>query len=447
MLLLDSDVLFFAPPVELLWRIDDPRYCKNTANADVATAYTTDARTAGQYTGVELIERFNSGLGLIHRGSMRLDWIEEFLGIPGIVGHFWRIEQTLFALCSSRFGAEHLPPEYDVYLSRGLGNRPSRHYLGAIRHLMYGEGIARLVREGMLRVVDRIKVLMMPDYRTDNPYQDLLSRGLEAEGCRVVFPKGYRRVFPLSRAVHGGRGVDILHLHWTGPYLKGRGRPMFAVYAAKFLADLALVRRAGCRIVWTLHNLLPHEARFRRLELFLRRGICRIASAVIVHGACGRDEAVAALRCPAEKIAVVPHGHYRAAYGPAMEAAEARRRLGLPLNARVLLFFGFLRPYKGLESLIAAWRKLCAVRCGAADRGAVARPSVRGATAGHGRRFAGRSGFGPFRAARRRAGLLQRGGRGGIAFPRGADLRQPAAGDDLRPARHRAAAGRTAGNA
>jgi hypothetical protein len=150
MLLLDSDLLFFAEPVDLLQRIEDPRYRKNTVNGDIASAYTTEAPVALRHTGVELIERFNSGLGLIHRGSLRLEWIEEFLGIPGILGHSWRIEQTLFALCSSRFGVELLPPEYDVYLSRGLGNRVSRHYVGAIRHMMYREGMARLVRHGFL---------------------------------------------------------------------------------------------------------------------------------------------------------------------------------------------------------------------------------------------------------------------------------------------------------
>ncbi len=151
MLLLDSDVLFFAEPAELLRRIENPRYCRNTVNGDIASAYTTDAETARESTGVKLIDRFNSGLGLIHRDSLRLDWIEEFLGIPGIIGYFWRIEQTLFALCSSRYGVELLPQEYEVYLTPGLGDRPSRHYVGAIRHLMYGEGMARLVRQGFLQ--------------------------------------------------------------------------------------------------------------------------------------------------------------------------------------------------------------------------------------------------------------------------------------------------------
>ena len=75
------------------------------------------------------------------------------MALPGILdGHFWRIEQTLFALCSSRFGVELLPDEYAVSLKPGLGTRCFRHYIGTIRHLMYGEGIADcLVRNGFFK--------------------------------------------------------------------------------------------------------------------------------------------------------------------------------------------------------------------------------------------------------------------------------------------------------
>ena len=100
---------------------------------------------------MELIERFNSGLGMIHRDSLRLDWVEEFLGLPNVRSHWWRIEQTLYALCSSRFGCQLLPPEYDVFLNGPLNDRPSRHYVGAVRHLMYTQGMRKLVAAGMLR--------------------------------------------------------------------------------------------------------------------------------------------------------------------------------------------------------------------------------------------------------------------------------------------------------
>jgi hypothetical protein len=151
MLLLDSDVLFFAEPTVLLQRIEDPDYSINTVNGDTASSYTVDLDVVKAQYGFDLLNRFNSGLGLIHKTSLNLDWIEDFLTLPGIIGHFWRIEQTLYALCSSKFGVELLPPDYDVHLEGSINGAPSRHYVGAIRHLMYGEGMRKLVKQGFLK--------------------------------------------------------------------------------------------------------------------------------------------------------------------------------------------------------------------------------------------------------------------------------------------------------
>lgn len=151
MLLLDSDVLFFQEPTELLERIENPKYGYNTVNGDVASAYTVEPSLVAKQCGFQVIDRFNSGLGLIHRASLNLAWIEEFLELPNIIGHFWRIEQTLFALCSSRFGVELLPPAYDVHLGEGINDSPCRHYVGSIRHLMYSEGIRELVQQKFLK--------------------------------------------------------------------------------------------------------------------------------------------------------------------------------------------------------------------------------------------------------------------------------------------------------
>ena len=153
--LFDSDLLFFQEPTELLRRLEDPSYTLNSVNGDTASAYTVDPAIVKEKMGFELIERFNSGLGVIHRQSLSYDWLEEFLTLPDITSHFWRIEQTLFALCSSRYGVELLPPEYSVRLDKGLGERPMRHYVGTIRQLLYGEGIARLVGQGFLQALER----------------------------------------------------------------------------------------------------------------------------------------------------------------------------------------------------------------------------------------------------------------------------------------------------
>jgi len=151
-LLLDSDILFFEAPDVLLQRADDPSYGLNCFNPDVDTGYTITPDMARALFGVEMEPRLNAGLGLVQPQSVRLDWIEEFLSAPAVPGgYFWRIEQTLVALLAARYGLEMLPWEYRVHLGRGIGHSPCRHYVGAVRHLMYSEGMRRLVREGFLR--------------------------------------------------------------------------------------------------------------------------------------------------------------------------------------------------------------------------------------------------------------------------------------------------------
>ena len=148
MLLIDSDVLFFKPPEVLLERIENPDYRFNSLNRDISTSYTVEAETVRAYLKIEMEERVNSGLGLIHRDSMPFARIEDLLTVPGVIGHYWRIEQTIYALCGMLHGYEALPPDYDVYRGAGLGDRASRHYVGEIRRLFYEEGIARLLDDG-----------------------------------------------------------------------------------------------------------------------------------------------------------------------------------------------------------------------------------------------------------------------------------------------------------
>ncbi len=153
MFLLDSDILFFSRPDELIQRIEDREYTLNTLNRDWNHGYTVDADAISQELGFELQPLVNSGLGLIHRASFDLDLIEHWLGLPGVMGHPHRIEQTIIAMLSCRHGFEFLPQEYDVQIRDGLPTLPCRHYTGPIRHLMYQRGIRHLVRNGFLSTV------------------------------------------------------------------------------------------------------------------------------------------------------------------------------------------------------------------------------------------------------------------------------------------------------
>ena len=153
MLLLDSDILFFAAPAVLLARIADSSAQLNSLNRDWRDGYTVSVEAAQPLLPFPFPPLINSGLGLIHRASIRLDLVEEFLALPGMLSHPHQIEQTLIALCSAKFGFQMLPGEYDVHLGSRRPGAPSRHYCGPLRPLMYGEGIRDLVRGGFLKAL------------------------------------------------------------------------------------------------------------------------------------------------------------------------------------------------------------------------------------------------------------------------------------------------------
>ena len=150
LLLLDSDILFFAAPGELLRRIDDKEYRLNSLNKDWGFGYTVEPEKIQPQLDFMLLPNINSGLGLIQRAAIDFERIEAFLNLPNVIGHPHRIEQTLIALYCCRFGFEFLPAEYDVRISDGKPSHPCRHYTGPIRHFMYRLGMRYLLNNGFL---------------------------------------------------------------------------------------------------------------------------------------------------------------------------------------------------------------------------------------------------------------------------------------------------------
>lgn len=202
-----------------------------------------------------------------------------------------------------------------------------------------------------------MQIAQFPDYRNDNPYQQLLAKALGELDVEVLFPQGYRRGLPFSRALATQSGVDVLHLHWLTPYLKGQSFLAKAVYALKLLLDLWFVKARGVRLVWTVHNLVSHETRNPNLEIWLSRRLATLTDVLIVHSEGAKAAVTEQFDVGVDKIAIIPHGDFGDAYGEKVPRAEARQRLGLDPQIPVFLFFGMIRPYKGVEHLLKIWKQ------------------------------------------------------------------------------------------
>jgi glycosyltransferase involved in cell wall biosynthesis len=131
------------------------------------------------------------------------------------------------------------------------------------------------------------------------------------------------------------RGADLVHFQWLDVQWLDRwllpDRPM----------------------VLTAHDLLPREP--RPGQAWAQRRLYEAVDAVIVHSEYGRRQLVERLGLAPERVHVVHHGAFE--HLTRRPAAPLPPELG-STRALVVLFFGLLRPYKGIEVLFEAWREL-----------------------------------------------------------------------------------------
>jgi glycosyltransferase involved in cell wall biosynthesis len=191
-----------------------------------------------------------------------------------------------------------------------------------------------------------------------NPYQEMLYGAIRASDtkCTVLYVQRRAHLGPVPFLVHvalaRSRGFRLLHLHWPQFALHRGSRllPRFSLLNARL--SLWWLRALGVRLVWTVHNTIPHEPETAD-DVAVSRILARDAVRKIVHSAETIDE-LAAIGADTERISVIPHGAYTESYREA-DKVEARRRLELPGAPRIVLFFGQIRPYKGVEDLVGAW--------------------------------------------------------------------------------------------
>ena len=124
----------------------------------------------------------------------------------------------------------------------------------------------------------------------------------------------------------------------------------------QFLIEVVILRMLGVRFAWTVHNVLHHERHRPGWELRACRLIARVVDAIIVHCPAVVPTVAAAYRISPQRLSVVPHGRFNGRVD--LQRDEARRQLGLAPHGRILLFFGWVRRYKGIDQLLRAFAEL-----------------------------------------------------------------------------------------
>jgi glycosyltransferase involved in cell wall biosynthesis len=204
------------------------------------------------------------------------------------------------------------------------------------------------------------------------PYDDALCAALARAGTHVELvtsrfgygapPRspGYRVVegfYPWQPGPPGSRRRTAARLLQHGPGMLALRRRARAAGVVHFQwlpvqpLDVHLLPR-GRPLVLTAHDVLPREPRPGAMRA--QRRLYERVDAVVVHSEHGRARLVDGLGIRADKVRVINHGAL------ALRVAAGEERPLPPelagAEGRVVLFFGLLRPYKGLDVLLEAWR-------------------------------------------------------------------------------------------
>ncbi len=203
------------------------------------------------------------------------------------------------------------------------------------------------------------------------PYDHALAAALTAAGAAVRLvtsrfaygevpaPEGYEvdeLFYRHARGAAGSRARRLSKLAGHVPdmlrYRRARRDAEIAHFQwldVQWLDGVLLPRRP---LVLTAHDLLPREP--RPGQAAAQRRLYRRMDAIVVHSDYGRRQLIDGLGLTPERVHVIHHGafdHLTRRTNEEPLPAELQR-----VEKPVVLFFGLLRPYKGLDVLIDAWR-------------------------------------------------------------------------------------------
>ncbi len=199
----------------------------------------------------------------------------------------------------------------------------------------------------LVKVVDRLDFIASDLYSEEEFNVNVRFENLRGSHDENVGPwlkvrrmvRYYRKLFSYLRR----EKPDAVHIQWIRfSFLDG-------------IIFHSILRIAGQKLIYTAHDALPHDR-----ETFLNRWIFslvyRICHVIVVHTRFLRERLIDEFGLPSGKIRVVKHGVYEIKHLYTRE--ESRAKLDIDPGDHVFLFFGYIKPYKGLDLLLEAFHEL-----------------------------------------------------------------------------------------
>lgn len=201
---------------------------------------------------------------------------------------------------------------------------------------------------------DSLGVAVIPPIKL-HPYLKLLYKNVEKNGINII-DLNWR--FSFLKLLFMRKKISVVHLHWIEFYFTSLNPlvTFFKIYV--FIFQFLLFKILKLKIMVTLHNVVPHERAFPKLVQVFFAWALKLSDGIIVHNYYAKRFVVEVYETNAKKIFVIPHGNFLNYYPESITPPkEAKAKLGISLDKFVLLFFGTIRPYKGINLLLSSFEE------------------------------------------------------------------------------------------
>ena len=192
-----------------------------------------------------------------------------------------------------------------------------------------------------------MRVLASPAFSNEkvNPYNALLYQEINKLEPASVEEYTHKKAL-LSK-------YDVIHFHWPDGYINLPGLMKSSQRIALIALIITVARIRGTKIVWTVHNIVPHDSYHKKLSRRFMNWFVHHCDGFIFMSEQSKERFVGHYRLEKDiAFAIIPHGHYRSSYPPEINQAEAKKQLGIPETQKVLLAFGMIKPYKNMDQLV-----------------------------------------------------------------------------------------------
>jgi len=138
---------------------------------------------------------------------------------------------------------------------------------------------------------------------------------------------------------------DIFHIQWENS-IALFDRTLLNLY----------YKVLGKKLVFTAHNVYreARDSAATPLRWFSLKVMYHLVDRIIVHTPKMKEELCSLFHISPEKVIIIPHGINNRVQKKGITQEDARQKLGIVPTAHVVLFFGQIDEYKGIETLIDA---------------------------------------------------------------------------------------------